>query len=228
MNNESVFIIIPAYNEGKVIESTIHPLIKAGYSVVVVDDGSIDHTCDILEKLPIFLLRHPINLGQGASLQTGMTFALENGAKYIVHFDADGQHRIEDIPALLEPLIKSEADVVLGSRFLRSEDVREIPLIKGLVLKCAIIVNGFMTGVWLSDAHNGFRAFTKDAAQKINLLENGFAHASEIVYQIRKLKLRYVEKPTKIYYSEYSKTKGQSIWNAINIVIDLMLRRIFK
>jgi glycosyltransferase involved in cell wall biosynthesis len=114
--NPSVFIIVPAFNEREVILSTLQELIRAHYSVVVVDDGSTDGTAAQIADLPIYLLRHAINLGQGAALQTGMTFALKEGAEIIVHFDADGQHQIEDIETLIEPLRKGEADIVLGSR----------------------------------------------------------------------------------------------------------------
>lgn len=194
----------------------------------MVDDGSKDKTCEALAGLEVHVLRHPINLGQGAALQTGMTFALGRGAKMIVHFDADGQHRIQDLPLLLEPVLKGEADVVLGSRFLRLTDKQHIPLAKRILLRIAIIVNGVTTGLWLTDAHNGLRVLTRAAAEKIVIRENGYAHASEIINEIRKLRLRYTEKPTRIRYSKYSKSKGQSLWNAFNIVIDLLLRGIFQ
>ncbi len=223
-----VFIIVPAFNEARVIEKTLQPLIAAGYTVVVVDDGSSDNTCDSIRNLPVYLLRHPINLGQGAATQTGMVFAVQNGARFIVFFDADGQHQAEDIPALLEPLEKNTADVVIGSRFLEKEHIKAVPPLKRIVLRTAVIVNGLMTGMWLSDAHNGFRTITREAAEHIDLKENGYAHSSEFLIQIRSLKLRYAEKPTRIIYTDYSKAKGQSIWNAFNVVIDLILRRIFK
>jgi polyprenyl-phospho-N-acetylgalactosaminyl synthase len=225
--DNSIFIIIPAYNESRAIRSTVAPLIAYGYSVVVVDDHSIDQTRAVLQKLPVYYLRHPINLGQGAALQTGMDFALQQGAKFIIHFDADGQHQAEDISMLLEPLQRGQADVVIGSRFLRWEDRQEVPTLRQLFLRVAVLVNWMITGVWLTDAHNGFRALTRPAAQKICLRENRFAHASEILVQIRHAKLRYVERPTKIVYTNYSKAKGQSLWNAFNIVVDLLLSRFF-
>lgn len=225
---EEVFVIIPSYNEGSVLKKTLVHLIQQGYSIVVVDDGSIDNTGQTLKGLPIYYLQHPINLGQGAAIQTGMTFALGQGAKWIVHFDADGQHRSQDIPVLLKPLLEEKADVALGSRFLRWQHKKAVPWAKRLLLQTAVWVNGVLTGLWLSDAHNGLRALSRTAAQKIQLKENGFAHATEIMNQIRRLKLRYIEIPTKIRYTEYSQAKGQSIWNAFNILIDLLLRGIFR
>jgi glycosyltransferase involved in cell wall biosynthesis len=228
LRNRSTFIIVAAYNEAKVIRATLTPLLEQGYSVLVVDDGSSDGTWDVLQELPIFALRHPINLGQGAALQTGMMAALRMQADYLVHFDADGQHRVNDIEVLLEPLRQGQADVALGSRFLRTEDEHAVPRKKRLLLKSAILVNMLLTGLWLSDAHNGFRAFTREAAQRIHLRQNRFAHASEILTQIRSHRLRYVERPTNIVYSEYSRIKGQSMVNAFNIVVDLVLAKLLS
>ncbi|MCH7549787.1 MAG: glycosyltransferase family 2 protein [Candidatus Krumholzibacteriota bacterium] len=224
----SIYLIVPTFNEARVLEHGLEEVIGRGYEVVVVDDGSTDDTGEILERLGVHALRHPVNLGQGAALQTGMTYALLRGADVVVHFDADGQHRSEDIATLLEPIFSGEVDVVLGSRFLRSSDAREVPPGRRVVLRCARVINGLLTGVWLSDAHNGFRALNRHAAESIYLLENRMAHASEILLQIRRSHLRYVERPTTIAYTEYSQEKGQSAWNGVRIVIDLVLRRIFR
>lgn len=226
--NKTVFVVVPIYNEGPVIQSTLGPLIDRGYSVVAVDDGSTDDTWSAVRSLPVFSLRHAINLGQGASLQTGTAFAISRGAEFVVHFDADGQHNPDDIEVLLEPLRRGEADVVLGSRFLRDADRRAVPRAKRILLRAGRVVNGVLTGLWLTDAHNGFRAFTWEAAAKIDLRENRFAHASEILAQIRASRLRFVERPTAIVYTERSIAKGQPMWNSIKIVLDLLLRRIFR
>ena len=224
----TIFLTIPVFNEARVIRTSLEPLINEGYTIIAVDDGSADDTWIILQDMPVIALHHPINLGQGAALQTGMTYALANGAEYIVHFDADGQHRIEDIDVLVEPLVHGGADVVLGSRFLRQTDTRSVPAMKRLLLRAGVVVNGLLTGMWLTDAHNGFRSFTRAAASRIDLRENRFAHASEILYQIRSAGLRCLERPTTIDYTDYSKEKGQSSWNAIKIVFDVLLRRIFR
>ncbi|MDA9101379.1 glycosyltransferase family 2 protein [Omnitrophica bacterium] len=227
-DNQSVFIIVPVHNEGKVIRKTLEPLLEQGYTVVAVDDGSTDDTLGQLQGLKIHILKHPLNLGQGAALQTGFEYALRKGAQYVVTFDGDGQHRCCDIESLLKLLRGGTVDVALGSRFLLKSHAREIPFRRRVLLLGARIVNCLLTGVWLSDAHNGLRALTAEAVAKIRLTENGFAHASEIIFQIKQLKLHYVEVPTKVRYSQYSRAKGQSAWNAFNIVIDLLLRRVFK
>jgi glycosyltransferase involved in cell wall biosynthesis len=226
--SSSIFIILPAYNEEPMIRAVLQSLIQLNYSIVVVDDGSGDNTWSVIEDLPVQALRHAINLGPGAALSTGMKFALQQGAEIMVLFDADGQHRMEDVDVLLEPLLAKEADVVFGSRFLRAADKELVPPLRRLFLKGAVMVNALMTGAWLNDAHNGFIALTREAALKVRLREKGFAYHSELLNQVRKLGLRYVERPTTITYSEYSRAKGQSMWNAVNIVLDLMLGRVFR
>jgi glycosyltransferase involved in cell wall biosynthesis len=228
IKNSEIFIVMPAYNEGRVVRNTLRPLVDAGFSVVVVDDGSKDNTWRQLAGLGVQRLRHPFNLGQGAALQTGVSYALQQGAQYIIHFDADGQHNPEDIRGLLEPVMQGKADVTLGSRFLRREDWQAVPPARRLLLKGAIVVNWLLAGVWLSDAHNGARAFSRRAAQKVVLRENGFAHATEILQQIHSHDLRYIERPTRIRYTEYSQLKGQRAWHALDIVVDLVIRRILR
>jgi glycosyltransferase involved in cell wall biosynthesis len=222
------FVVVPAYNEASVIGSTVRPLIDAGYSVVVVDDGSSDGTWDAIQQLPVFGLRHPINLGQGAALQTGMTFALRQGADYVVHFDADGQHRPVDINEVLQPLLEGEADVALGSRFLNAASTAAVPFRRRVFLRGATYVNFVLTGMLLSDAHNGLRALTRDAAQRIQFRETGYAHASEILHQIRSHRLSYAERPITVLYSDYSIAKGQSLWNGFNIVFELLMTKLFQ
>jgi glycosyltransferase involved in cell wall biosynthesis len=223
-----IYVVVPAYNEGKVIRATLRPLVAEGYSVVLADDGSRDSTWRQLAGLGVHRLRHPFNLGQGAALQSAVTYALKQGAQYIVHYDADGQHSLEDIPRLLKPVVTRSADIVLGSRFLRTEDWQAVPISRRVLLKGAVVVNWLLTGLWLSDAHNGARAMNRKAAEAITLRENGFAHATEILQQVRAHKLRYVECPTSIRYTEYSMQKGQRAWHAFDVFVDLLIKRILR
>jgi glycosyltransferase involved in cell wall biosynthesis len=223
---ENVFVIVAAYNEGRVLRHTVAPLLEQGYSVVVVDDGSADDTFAAARGLPVHCLRHAVNLGQGAALQTGMSYALQKGAEILVHFDADGQHSAGELPRFLRPIELGTADVVLGSRFHLAADASTVPASRRRLLRCAVLVNVALTGLWLTDAHNGFRAFSHSAAAKIDLRQNRYAHASEILSQIRAHRLRYVEAPTTVVYTDYSLAKGQSMWNAFNIVFDLLLGKL--
>lgn len=224
---QHVFVVIPAFNEDTVLCSTVDAVLAAGYSVVVVDDGSDVPARTLLEGLPVHCLRHEVNLGQGAALRTGCDFALSQGARIVVHFDADGQHDPSLIAKLIAPVARGDADVALGSRFLMPADGVEVPAAKRLLLKGGIFVSWIFTGIWLTDSHNGLRALSRSAAMQVRLEENGFAHATEILDLIRRLRLRWTEIPVAIHYTEYSLAKGQSIFNSFNILIDLLLRRVF-
>ncbi len=223
-----VFVVVPAYNEGLAVRAAVEPLLHRGYKVVVVDDGSSDATWHALDGLQVYRLRHPVNLGQGAALQTGTEFAVGQGARFVVHFDADGQHQAEDLPLLLAPLAAGQADVVLGSRFLRKEHARMVPRVRRWLLRCGVVFNGIVTGLWLSDAHNGLRAMTRQAAAVLRLQEPRQAHASEILLWIRRLGWRWVEVPTAVRYHEYARRKGQSAVNALVIGMDLLWRRLWR
>ena len=227
-NAADVFVVVPAYNERTALAATASRLLPFGYSVVVVDDGSEDNCLEAVSDLPVHRLRHPLNLGQGAALQTGVDYALQRGARFIVHFDADGQHRADQISTLLRPIVAGECDVALGSRFLRASDERQVPWPKRIVLRLGIVVSGVFTRVWLTDTHNGFRALSRDAAARIRLRENGFAHATEFLAVMRKSGLRYRELPVTVTYTEYSLRKGQKISSGFNIVFDLLIRKLFE
>jgi len=221
-SNSSVYIIIPCYNENSVIEQVTRDLISLDYTVVVVDDGSAQSISNQLVDTPVEVLTHPFNLGQGAALQTGMEYALKKGAKVIVHFDGDGQHNAHEIDQLIQPIVKKETDVVLGSRFL-NRNLNQIPYGKRFILKLGRIFNFLTSGIWLTDAHNGFRAFSSEAASKCIILENSYAHATEILRLIKSNNLNYQECPVTVKYSSYSKKKGQSIFNSINIFFDILI-----
>lgn len=228
----NAWIVIPCYNESpEVVLHTVQELQPYGYPVVLVDDGSRQPLAKSLPPsafphgMAVHLLRHPINRGQGAALQTGMEFARRNGAQAVVHFDADGQHDHRDIPRFLAALEEPGVDVVLGSRFLRAEDLTAVPPMKRIMLRGARIINGLLTGMWLTDAHNGFRALGKNSLEAIQMTEDRMAHASEILWLIRRAKLQCREVPTYVSYTNYSMAKGQSMSNSVNILIDLLLGR---
>ncbi|HEX9163443.1 MAG TPA: glycosyltransferase family 2 protein [Thermoanaerobaculia bacterium] len=221
-----VFIVIPAYNEQSAVFDVVSA-VRAEYpDVVVVDDGSRDHTADEARRGGAAVLRHVINRGQGAALQTGLEYALRNGADVVVTFDADGQHRIEDVHRLVSALEQNDVDVAIGSRFLELKS--NVPLFRRMMLWLATRFMRLTSGVALTDAHNGLRAFTRRGASKIQLTIDGMAHASEIVDQIYENRLRYAEVPVVVRYSEYSMRKGQSSLAAFRIAFDYLMKRIFR
>ncbi|MEN9751812.1 MAG: hypothetical protein RLZZ600_859 [Actinomycetota bacterium] len=220
--NPDVWIVIPLYNEAPVIGSVIDDLKAVFSNVVCIDDGSSDGSGAIAKAHGARVINHPINLGQGAALQTGISYAREQvGAKYIVTFDADGQHRIDDALGMLELARSKNLGVVFGSRFL--DDRTNPGFAKKVVLKTAVWVTNQTTGMKLTDAHNGLRVLSVEAAKGINLQQDRMAHATEIVVQIGRTKLPWEEFPVEVIYTDYSKAKGQSLLNSVNILFDLIV-----
>jgi glycosyltransferase involved in cell wall biosynthesis len=221
-HRRTTHVVVRAFNEAATLGDVLHELLASGYPVVVVDDGSSDDTPSIARSLPVRLVRHRINLGPGAALQTGLAAALADGAERIVSFDADGQHQVGDIDRLVEPIVAGRADAVFGSRFLRAEDRRRVPLPRRILLRGAVVVNALFAGRWLSDAHNGLRALSAEVARGLELEESSFAYASELLARLVERRWRLVEVPVTVLYTESSLAKGQKGWNAINVVIDLL------
>jgi glycosyltransferase involved in cell wall biosynthesis len=223
MDNSSVCIIVPIFNEEKVVRKIIQSLVAENFTTVIVDDGSSDNSLQSISDLPVKILKHSTNFGQGAALQTGFEFAKKNpNLEIFVTFDADGQHQIKDIESIISKIKENKADIVFGTRF--HDDKTNMPFLKRLILKMAIRYTNLSTGAPLTDAHNGFRAMNRTALNEMQLNLNGMAHASEIVAIAHKANLRIAETPVEILYTKYSKAKGQSILNSINILSDLFLR----
>ena len=219
MNN--IFIIIPTYNEGPMIGTVVKAAHKHG-TVVVVDDGSTDDSGEQARSAGAVVLRHVINRGQGAALQTGTDYALAHGAEVVVHFDADGQMEAGDIARAVELLKKEGVEVVLGSRFLHLAN--EIPLTKKLIHRAARLFNRTLTGMRLSDVHCGFRALRAHAAAQVRIHHDRMAHATEIEEQIGHLELSYKELPITVHYTEYSQGKAMAFTrHAWQVIKDLII-----
>lgn len=219
-----IYIVIPAFNEAQHINKVIKDLKDNDYeNIVVVDDGSVDDTYQQAKNNQVEVLQHVVNRGMGAALQTGNSFALWQGAEVIVHFDADGQMLASDIKAMVDPIINNQVDVTLGSRFLSARD--EMPWSKKyLIQPLAKVINYFFTKLWLTDAHNGFRALSASAAKKIQVTQDRMAHNTEIVEKIKKNNLKYREIPVTIKYYEY----GQSLGGGFKILRDLLLGKLIR
>ena len=219
----NVWVVIPTYNECESLGAVLASLRHLPVTVTVVDDGSTDGSHELAISNADWTLQHFINLGQGAALQTGIQFALEQGAETIVTFDADGQHDPQDILTLVRALRDNNADFALGSRF--KGQASNMPLSRKLTLKFGVLFTRVISGIDVTDTHNGLRAFTRRGASAINLKLNRMEHSSEILDQIKESGLKYVEAPVSIGYSAYSLAKGQRSTAAFRIVGKLLAER---
>ena len=214
-----VLVVIPAFNEEAKVGRVIRGLFENGYhGIVVVDDGSKDNTAAEAEKAGAKVLRHRLNRGQGAALETGDSYARQAGADVVVHFDADGQFNAADIAPALNMLQEKKVDVVFGSRFLDNRS--KIPCFKKhILLPLARWVNFVFTGIMLTDAHNGFRVLSRNALSKIVFTQDRMAHNTEILKLIKKNKLTFAEIPVEVSYSRY----GQGLSGGVKIIYELVV-----
>lgn len=223
---DDTLVIVPAYCEGQVIQENLQKLLKEFRHVVCIDDGSSDNTASEIAKTSAILISHPINLGQGGAIQTGIEYGIMQRFPFMATFDADGQHSIDDLKQMVKHMRRHpEIDIVLGSRFLDKKP-ENMPLSKRFLLKAAIAFSNLTSRLRLTDTHNGLRVFTLRTATLLDLRMNDYSHASEILDKIHRYHLRYEEMATTISYSEYSTAKGQSSINAINIMVDQLLNMI--
>ena len=219
----NVYIIIPVFNEEKNIQTTLEDLKQYNYTIVVVDDGSKDNTAGIVEMMGVKLLKHKVNRGQGAALQTGGGYALSQGADIVVHFDGDGQFLSKEIKDLVEPIEFEDIDIALGSRFLKEN--KGMPWLKRYFIHpISRVINAIFTGIKLTDVHCGFRALSITAAKKIYITQDGMSHGTEIISQIKKNKLKFREIPITVIYKEF----GQGIKGGFKIIKELLLGKMIK
>jgi len=223
---DDTVLLVPAFNEGAVIGQYLSSARQRFRWIVCVDDGSTDDTAQQAQDAGAIVLRHPVNLGQGAAIQTAIEYAQRLPVQWFCTFDADGQHRLEDVETMRHLAMTTDVDIILGSRFLG--DATGMPLLRRWFLKAAVWFANLTSGVKLTDAHNGLRLFNRHVAQTIDLQEPGFNHASEFVEKIKANHYTYTEAPVTIDYSNYSKAKGQSMLNAVNIATDTLTAKVMN
>jgi glycosyltransferase involved in cell wall biosynthesis len=222
---DDVCVIVPVYNEAGTVASTVSDLRREFPLVLCVDDGSTDGSADLAAAAGALVLRHAVNLGQGAALQTGFAHVLRHtDARFVVTFDADGQHLVADALQMLDVVRTTEVDVVLASRFAGS--TVDMPAARRLVLRLATVFTRWTAGLQVSDTHNGLRVLSRRAVEVIRLEMPRMAYASELLNSIVPNGLRYAEVPTTVLYTDYSRAKGQRNSNSVNILFDLAVRRL--
>ncbi|MFW6014549.1 MAG: glycosyltransferase family 2 protein [Candidatus Nanoarchaeia archaeon] len=224
--SEKIIIVMPAYNEEKMVAKTIRSVKKKGFNnIIVVDDGSSDKTTKVAQKEGVNVLTHPINRGLGAALGTGIEAAIEENASIIVTFDSDGQHHPDDIKKVIKPIIDKKADAVIGTRL---KNPKGMPVIRRLGNWGFNIITFILFGVWTTDSQSGFRAFSREAAKKIEIKANRMEVSSEIIKEIGTNNLKLEEVPIKAIYTDYSMAHGQSSLNAFKILGKLILKRFMR
>lgn len=222
-----LLIIIPAYNEEKMIGKVIDSLKKykknKNTDLLVIDDGSLDNTYKTVKQKKVTVIRHIINRGLGVSLGTGFAYAAEHDFDYVVTFDADGQHQAADINKIIKPLTKRKADVVIGSRLI--DPANKMPKLRKIINYLSNIATFILFNLWTTDSQSGLRGFNREAVLKIKIKSQRMEVSSEIFKEIKRLKLSMIEVPIKSVYTDYSIQKGQPVSNAPNVFWKLILHK---
>lgn len=201
-------VIIPAFNEEKTIGSIIQKTKRHADQIVVIDDHSSDDTGKIARSCGAAVVRHSKNKGVGAVMKTGITYAKKLKPDIVITIDADGQHRPEDIPSLMRPIIEGRADIVLGSRFLDKKPANML-LQKRVGNKFLSLIVSVLTGVRLTDTQTGFRAFNKKALLSLNLFSD-FTYTQEMILVLCHNGFRCVEVPVPINPRKHGQSKVAS------------------
>ncbi|WKK60750.1 glycosyltransferase family 2 protein [Corynebacterium sp. P3-F1] len=223
---DDTWLVVPCYNEGPVIGDVLRNALKTFPNIVAVNDGSVDNSAADIHAAGAHLVNHPVNLGQGAAIQTGVEYArAQPGATYFVTFDADGQHQVHDVVRMVDRLRTEPVDIIVGTRFADGANTENVPWIKRLVLRTVVFLSPRSRRLGLTDAHNGLRAFNAKVASEMNIRMNGMSHASEIVAMMDTHGWRVAEEPVDILYTDYSMSKGQSLVNGVNILADGLVAR---
>lgn len=234
INKNEIIFLIRSYNEAPRIAPVIESILSAGFThILIVDDGSKDDTLEVLSQFPtLHIVHHPFNRGGGAALETGFEYIRRNGEemgiKYIVTFDADGQHHVEDMSVFMNAFKKdSSLDLVLGSRFIIKTHTN-VPFFRRLTLLGGQFFTLFISGVWLTDAHNGYRMMRLDTVKKLHLTMDGMEYGSEFVDEMKHLKCRFAEVPVNVTYTDDTLAKGQHLGGAWRIVTKMLWKKFFN
>lgn len=217
------WVVVPVYNEALRAGDVVRELRRSFPNVVCVDDGSSDGTFEVLRRESPHALRHLVNRGQGAALQTGTAYALRHGAARIAHFDADGQHRVEDLARMATAVANGECDIALGDRF--SGDASQVPPMRRALLRGAVLFHRAASGIALNDVHNGLRVLSRRAAERMEITADRMAHASELIDLVARSGLPMREFPVTIRYTDYSRAKGQRWSGSFRILFHYLVGR---
>jgi glycosyltransferase involved in cell wall biosynthesis len=221
--NKKIYIVIPVFNEAPVIQDTIAEIKKAGYeNIIVVDDGSSDRSYQRARKMGVVVLRLALNRGKGAAVKTGIEAAKILGADIVVTIDGDGQHNPEDIEKMIKLIEDKKCDVVLGTRL---KNPQGMPWYKIIANHVGNFFTWLIYGLWVTDSQSGFRAYSKKAIDLIDTQTDRYEYDSEVIREIGRHNLKYVEVSIEVLYTEYSmgKVNKQGIKNGIKTLIKMLI-----
>lgn len=228
MTKPKLLIILPAYNEDKIIGKVIDDIKKEiknikniQIKILVINDGSQDKTIQISKRKKVRVLSHFLNRGLGGALATGLEYARLNNFDIALTFDSDGQHHPKDIKKTIKPILNAKADVVIGSRMLGQSGM---PLDRKIINHISNLFTFILFGVWTTDSQSGFRVFNKKALAFIKPKTQGMEVSSEFFSEIKKHKLKFQEVPINVIYTKYSRKKGQNNLNSVKISARLIFR----
>ena len=229
-NKLKVCIVVPAYNEARVIKSVIVNTFKQfknsslyDITILVVNDSSTDKTSVISRSAGAAVVNHVLNMGAGGATATGLSYAQQNGYDLAATMDADGQHSPRDVRLCIDTLVKKEADLLIGSRLINSDGMSKLKIIGNRGLSTFTYL---LFGIKSTDSQSGLRVFSRNALEKLRWKSSGYEFCSEMLWRANQLGLKIIEHPIDAIYTEYSKSKGQSNWNALNIIKSLIKRRL--
>ena len=222
-----IIVCIPAYNEEKNIAEVIQTAMRYSKQVIVYDDGSNDGTSEVATKCGAIVIKHPKNNGYGKALSELFKYALKTDADIMLTLDSDGQHDANQIPILIDPLLKNEADIVIGSRFLKREDVENIPSYRSLGIRAITKVTRVASYDHITDSQSGFRAYNRNALSKLRLYEDGMAISTEILLKSKDQNLKVVEVPISIKYFADSSTHNP-VSHGVSVMTHLLKHLSFK
>lgn len=231
MRRHKICFVLPAYNEGRVVRSIVNKLddllkkTSFDYRIVVVDDGSKDNTAAEAATRNAHVIKHIINVGSGGATATGLSYAQQNGFTIAATMDADGQHEPDDVIKGVELMLKDEADLLIGSRLIDSKGMSRVKVLgnRGLSFTTLLIF-----GVNITDSQSGLRIFSKQALDRLKWKTSGYEFCSEMLWRAKQKGLVIKEYPIRAVYTDYSTSKGQNNWNAVNIIKSLVQRRLME
>jgi len=229
MDKDDIYVVVPAYNEEKMIGNTLRKLKNEGYkNIIVVDDGSRDDTYNIAKEEGAIVCRHIINRGLGGALGTGIKCALLYNPKVIITFDADGQHDPKDIEKVAKPILEDDYDVAIGSRLMDENEVKNMPKIKRIGNWGLNFLTYLMGGHFITDSQSGLRAFSNKSAKIIieQLKSNKYEVSSEFVVLIKRNNLKFKEVPIKTIYTDYSMARGTNVITGFKILLKLIIHKL--